>query len=263
MRALNMLVGGLVGGAIGVAIWTAIVHFTGYEVGFFAWLIGALVGAGVLLGATEAGSRTRAVCAALMAFGAVLAGKACVAYVFTFSSASGFAHQGAITEEYLVSCIADEVVYEYEEQGYELEFPAGEDFEVPDSQDDYPADVWAEAVTRWYDMSDSERAARREQAEAAQSVAGAAAFVLIFLVSLVSPFNLLWMALAMASAYKITRNKGFIRVNQPAAPMTVEEPSPQLGFLPMVAPDNSPDEPIRIPRREAGAEDGSGERLAG
>jgi len=67
------LVGAVVGAVIGAVLWAAITRFTGYEVGFVAWGIGALVGgAAARLGGRGAGP---AMACAGLAVVSIFAGK--------------------------------------------------------------------------------------------------------------------------------------------------------------------------------------------
>lgn len=67
------LMGALVGAIVGALIWAAVSYFTGYEVGWVAWGIGALVGGfAKALGSSD--KATAAACAAL-ALGSIFVGK--------------------------------------------------------------------------------------------------------------------------------------------------------------------------------------------
>ena len=47
MLGFRALAGGVAGGVIGVVLWAAVTYFTGYEIGWVAWFVGVLTGAGV------------------------------------------------------------------------------------------------------------------------------------------------------------------------------------------------------------------------
>jgi hypothetical protein len=73
--AVFCVVGGLIGGSIGAAIWAAIAYFTQYEIGYVAWAVGGLAGAGCSVGARGYAGVTSGGFAAVIAVVAVLAGK--------------------------------------------------------------------------------------------------------------------------------------------------------------------------------------------
>ena len=78
---MKAIVAAIIGGIVGALIWGAIAHFTGYEVGYVAWGIGALVG---FLSAKAGGEGmpNGAICA-VITIAALLAGKF-VAFKMTF-----------------------------------------------------------------------------------------------------------------------------------------------------------------------------------
>ncbi len=67
------LAGAIAGAVAGAAVWAAITYFTGYEIGYVAWGIGAAVGGGAALLGGE-GATSGLVCAVL-ALAAILLGK--------------------------------------------------------------------------------------------------------------------------------------------------------------------------------------------
>ncbi|TNF71558.1 MAG: hypothetical protein EP299_11455 [Acidobacteria bacterium] len=149
MKPIAWLVGGLVGGLIGAAAWTVVVYFTDYELGVIAWGIGVLSGYGVRAVAGErkgAGPAVAALVAALFSVGVGKVGSIAMAV-----------RPGAVTEEYAVVALADVVVRDFEREGRALEWPAGITQEEATEEADYPADVWAEAETRWLAIPPAER----------------------------------------------------------------------------------------------------------
>lgn len=73
--AMMCVVGGLIGGAIGCGIWTAIAHFAQLEIGYVAWAVGGLAGAGCAMGAKGYAGATSGMLAAAIAVAAIVAGK--------------------------------------------------------------------------------------------------------------------------------------------------------------------------------------------
>lgn len=67
-------IGAIVGGIVGALVWGAISHFTGYEVGYVAWAVGALVGfAAAALGGSGVVSGTACAVVTILS---ILGGKA-------------------------------------------------------------------------------------------------------------------------------------------------------------------------------------------
>ena len=149
MKPIAWLVGGLVGGLIGAAAWTVVVYFTDYELGVIAWGIGVLSGYGVRAVAGErkgAGPAVAALVAALFSVGVGKVGSIAMAV-----------RPGAVTEEYAVVALADVVVRDFEREGRAVEWPAGITQQEATEEANYPADVWAEAETRWLAIPPAER----------------------------------------------------------------------------------------------------------
>lgn len=69
------VVGGLLGGAIGAAAWAFIAYQFKVEIGWIAWIIGAMVGIGASVGAQGMAGMMTGAYAAAVAAGSVLAGK--------------------------------------------------------------------------------------------------------------------------------------------------------------------------------------------
>jgi len=70
---MKAIVAACVGGLVGAIIWGAIAHFTGYEIGYIAWGIGALIGF-LSAAAGGEGSTNGAICA-VVAVLSLVAGK--------------------------------------------------------------------------------------------------------------------------------------------------------------------------------------------
>ena len=113
---------------------------------------------------------------------------------------SDISHLWLLDREYVISFVADEVLAEYQELGVELEWPPGADREASLSRDDYPLEVWEEAVVRWQALSPEEqRDIENNQAIVVTPAVlwlGAAFYTL-------SIWDLLWLGLAGMSAWRI------------------------------------------------------------
>ena len=208
---IGALVGSIVGGAIGAAIWAAVGYYTGYEVGWIAWGVGALAGLGAALGANLIGggpSTGTGMLAAVIALAAVLCGKLAVVELYRQNDgdlqlANEFSH------EIMMSYIADELAEQWEEDGYELDWP-----ELPENQAypwreaDYPADLWATAEEWWADTprdhQDKVREGYRKLHES--NIADAEDFYTsIENEGMFTAFDALWMLLAVGSAFGLGR----------------------------------------------------------
>ncbi|MEO1130808.1 MAG: hypothetical protein AAFX05_14035 [Planctomycetota bacterium] len=188
---------GLLAGAIGAAAWAGVVMVTKYEFGILAWGIGVLVGFAV--GATaSAGQRSpvaAGVLASVLALATIFAGKGAAAYML---SNSAMTYAEASSEEMLISFVADEVLHEHA--------MAGRDYDGEEiggfTKDDYPADVWGEAESRWAALPAAEKQTMRADLADGQQVAGGILFAAI-LVGSFGLIDVLWVGLAIGSAYKL------------------------------------------------------------
>ncbi len=199
------LVFGILAGLAGAAVWAAISHFTGFEIGYLAWGIGLLVGLGFAAGLRGSGSVFTGVLAAVVALGAVTAGK----YAAAVWDVDAYVKQNpppAVSRELVVSFIADDVVEEYRQADRSLDYPPNADTEFPESESDYPADVWAEATARFDALSPQEQQAKTDDVDAfmRQNVAAfrEAATADMFKASF-SAFDLLWAFFAVATAFRL------------------------------------------------------------
>ena len=113
---------------------------------------------------------------------------------------SDISHLWLLDREYVISFIADEVVLEYQELGVELEWPPGADREASLSRDDYPLEVWEEAVARWQALTPDEQRAIEENEALVVTPAvlwlGAAFYTF-------SLWDIFWLGLAGMSAWRI------------------------------------------------------------
>jgi len=212
MSMIKGVVGGAVGGALGAAVWAGVAYFTNFEIGWIAWGIGALVGAGVAMGAGERVGPRTATAAAVIAVLAVLAGKYVAAdlavrkHMPEFFSAK--IDELEFTDEMLRINLADEVVREFESAGKPLNWPAGMTVDEAGEQADYPPDVWAEMERRWAGIPAEEREATKTQMrdairESAREYMDGSSVTLEAFKASFGLFDLLWFGLAVATAFKL------------------------------------------------------------
>jgi len=144
------LLGAVVGGAVGAVIWAAVSFYGNMEVGWIAWGIGVLVGLGVRKAMKPEQLNVRiGLLAGAVALLAVAVGKYASVYM---AIESARAQPITMTDELAISYLADDVIKERLDSGGEVAWPHGEPGEELDSEDDYPADVWAEGKSRWSEM---------------------------------------------------------------------------------------------------------------
>jgi hypothetical protein len=153
------IVAGILCGVAGAVLWGVIAAFTGYEIGWIAWGIGALVGAGIAWGMD--GGTVPGVLAVVISILAILGGKFVALEMVVGkelkNANSGLSSLIETNEEYVISWLADEIVIKMEEQGVTVQWPGGEAPETPQAEADYPRDVWAKAKWAWEGMSDEEK----------------------------------------------------------------------------------------------------------
>ncbi|MGB6854943.1 MAG: hypothetical protein WBG49_20345 [Thermoanaerobaculia bacterium] len=147
---------------------------------------------------------------------------------------SDVSHLWLLDREYLISFVADDVVVEYEELGVELEWPAGADREASLSRDDYPIEVWEEAVARWQALSPAEQ---RDIEDNQALVVTPAVLWLGAVFYTLSLWDLFWLGLAGMSAWRI----GSGRDEEESSPPDERQDPPPEPYIPNDLPtDVSP-----------------------
>jgi hypothetical protein len=219
-QSMRWAAGGMVGAAVGALAWALVTRYTGYEIGWVAWIIGGVVGLGVRVGAGKTGATGMGpgVVAVGCAVLGVLAGKY---FAVSWIASSPKVKQQIdsvvnaeltkyYNDEYVISYIADDIVEEYQEQGRALRYPEGANLEDPSSRADYPSDVWRRAERTWNSMSVTDqieyRDALRERTRALMHASynsrrgeiAVEAFRRSF-----NAFDILWIVLAVLTAWRI------------------------------------------------------------
>lgn len=201
------IIAGVIVGIIGAAAWAAVAFFTGFEIGWIAWGIGAGVGAAIAWGCDT--SKATGVIAVVIALAAIMAGKY-LAVEISLAKEKDNANQEIAAsmndEEYLISWLADGLIYDMQQNGQTINWPAGVNPDEACKKDHYPHVVWAASEATWNNMNDAEkdefRVAVKEQAasninEYANSLK-AEGFMSSF-----GPIDIIFFVLAIASAYKL------------------------------------------------------------
>jgi uncharacterized membrane protein (Fun14 family) len=235
--AVIWILSGLMAGLLGGAVWAGVSHWTGYEVGYLAWGVGALVGFAVGSAAKQKAGVITALAACVFAVGGIAVGK----YGGLWLDIDAVIRQTRdepISDELLTTYIADQVIIDRQAQGQEVVWPEGVDALETDAQTDYPADVWAEAERQWAAMTASERATfRRTVTEtAAQELKDLPLASMI--VSTISVHDILWLGLAIISAFRL--GLGSLSAGQqPAANRLAQVEAPTGGWLSRAGPANA------------------------
>lgn len=197
------LIGSLIGGMGGALIWALISGFANFELGWIAWGIGFLVGVGSNIGSQNQGGLIHGALAVLVALVCLFAGKVGGAAISVNRYVAQNPAEFEVTQELVISYIADDVAEEMFEQGTELVWPEHMDDidAVATSQVDYPPEVWTEAQRRWDGWDESQRQYYRDQAELNAGSMGLMAVFGTF--ATLSPWDLLWAGLCLVTAGRI------------------------------------------------------------
>lgn len=201
------LIASLVAAAVGAAAWAAIAYFAHRELGILAWGVGLLVGFAMALGVGAKATPASGVLAAVVAVLSIVGGKYAAAYFVVQHEVAGLTSGGQkITDHDVKIQIADEIVHEREAAGKRVEFPRGLTMETAEKKEDYPSDIWNETEQRWKDLTPAERQdAIRSLEDFRRTVLtlhGSDIRNAMFRDSF-SPFDLLWVFLAVVSAYRL------------------------------------------------------------
>lgn len=193
------LAAGLVAAIVGGLVWAGIVLFTNYEIGWVAWGIGVLVGL-AMARTTRARSRPLALAAGALALVGLIAGKGFV----VAGSTGSVADELVATPEYMAGAIA----WDMYSTG-ELEAGTMEAIRATEAAGDTLSDaVWeemlAQAEARLAVMTPADR-----QAFADEIAAGMVNQMGLVggIRSQLSGFDLLWLFLAVGTAFQMMNGK--------------------------------------------------------
>ncbi|MDI1290706.1 MAG: hypothetical protein PSX37_12245, partial [bacterium] len=190
----------------------AIGYFTGYEVGWIAWGIGALAGLGLAFGVGDDSDAGTGGIAAMVAVAAILAGKFAVAHLLVNQELDTLeTSMTEVSSDDSKLYMADQLVTEYESTGKAVNWPAGMTIDDADEPADYPADLWKDTEARWKTMTpeaqEEYRVGVEEQNkimfESFRTEVTSSAFMDSFAL-----WDVLWVILAVLSAFKIGSGAG-------------------------------------------------------
>lgn len=151
---------GLLAGLIGAAAWAAIAFYANLEIGYLAWGIGGLVGFAVASGAGKTGPALGGI-AVLITIASICGGKFAVVETEIQSSLAevraDFEQQisEGLSDEVLVSYLADDLVAQEKVAGNTIDWPEGVDPSEASEQADYPQAIWRNAQSNWDSMDDA------------------------------------------------------------------------------------------------------------
>ncbi len=205
---MKAVAAGIAGGVAGAVLWGIIVAATGFEIGWIAWGIGALVGAGVAWG--SAGGAAWGVVAVIISVLSILGGKVVAMEIVldkeVKSVSADVSSRIDSDPEFVVSWLADAIVVKMDEQGKTINWPQDADPENPQGAGDYPPEVWSQAQSQWDAMDAQKKEEFKEtiRRQANDNVKMMANSIKSegFLASF-GPMDIVFFLLAIATAYKI------------------------------------------------------------
>jgi len=202
------IVGAVIGALAGALVWGALTYFLKIEVGYVAWGIGGVVGFLAMVFSGGEGSPALGVAAAAIALLGVAAGK-----IFAFWLAVGNLGAPPVNpEQVALSIVADAVVEEHQTAGKPVIFPPGKSLETAQEKQDYPPAIWAEAETRWQATPAEDRKTVLDQLAQGRQFSAVQRLEMSILAlrngAGLSPFDLLWVFLAVSTAFKIASGAG-------------------------------------------------------
>jgi hypothetical protein len=115
-----------------------------------------------------------------------------------------------LNDELAIAKLALNVVEEYETQGLIVKWPPAANRNAPGGRDDFPEEIWQEAVTRWEGLSTEERR------EFEELIAFAFYFgtIIEHILAVFSLMDVFWLILAAATAWSVASSKTRIRLGR-------------------------------------------------
>jgi hypothetical protein len=208
---LKAITGAVIGGLIGAAIWAAISYTTNYELGIIAWGIGLLVGGGAALLGGDDLDMTTGIAAATIALGSVGLGKYASVEFAVRDAKAEISSTIEIDDTTAIVHIADMLIEDMEREGKTIKWPDGVNPDEATTEAEYPAEIWKSAKADWTKLTPQEQtefksrldAEFRSSLDVVAAEVGRQAFRDSF-----SPFDLLWAALALFTAFKLGSGDG-------------------------------------------------------
>ena len=212
-----------IGALIGAAIWTVVAMTTGYSIGWIAWGVGVLAGIGMKLGYRNQ-STSAGVAAASVALAGVLVAKVAIFGFVMYAVITGDTNDIDMQREYVKGNMTYQIL---EDRGISTEDYSEEEWESAYDEVSPRVDSMSDEEIRekWQAFRDAEEAefdaAEAEQEElgttngepipdpeyeeigGAEAAGAFGALLVAFFISMFGLFDLLFVFLAVSSAYKI------------------------------------------------------------
>lgn len=233
MNVGGAILGGAAAGLLGAAVWVGVGYATGYELGFLAWGVGLACGIGVAIGTKGQAGTAGGLLAAAIALVTIIGSRFVLADVhvnaYVREAVAAVERSPSIEhDDFWTGYIADRIIIQRQESGAEIAWPEfvdddydsdfedegpDEEFEYHVNPAEYPADIWTEAREQWNRLDHEQRVQFREAAIGlmAEDIKGddvtrgfAKLFVLLW--SCFHPKALLFLGLALATAFTVARN---------------------------------------------------------
>lgn len=218
---------------VGTAAWAGISLATDMRLGLLAIVVGGLAGFGMAMGCRGKGGVGAGVLAACMCLVAVFLGRGVVSGV---NSARWVAENAPQAEQVCIHEIANQVYDEFEAAGKPM----------TESDDEFPPEVMATAQRQWNALPTEEQQLRLNAAHDELETGKSAATGVLTVVMLVVDFGLfgfVFLALAMATAYKggsvraVKTEDGWQVADEEPAP--AQQPASELSGMPRGFPTGS------------------------
>jgi hypothetical protein len=213
MVSVKCLLGGLAGGFVGGLIWVLLGYFAHAEVGYVAWGIGFLVGAGVRYGGylseKEEGA-VEGIFSAGLAVAVIVGSKFVVHMLLVGGAASEIdsmlsaSLQWPPGDKVYILDLAEALVLEKASKGAQLKWPPGKNLESAMEEADFPPGIWKQAEQKWKGLPEAtktEMAASKKQEY--DNVRQAVRNTMPSFWESFSLMDGLWIALAIFTAFQI------------------------------------------------------------
>jgi hypothetical protein len=238
--AIVWIISGLMAAALGGAVWAIVAHVTGYEIGWIAIGLGALVGFAVGSTAGKRAGVVTATASCVFAFLGVMLGQLGTLGLAVDAELRSI-RSTRISDELATSFIADDIVDQRTTAGIEIVWPQTLQNDA-DPSSDYPADIWIEAQKQWAMMTASEREHFRNNITESAAREIEQIDVTGYLVGGLDLKSIFFYAVAIAAAFRL----GMGKVSGPRVKSSRVEPQYEDGnWLTRLTPGAPGDEPAR------------------
>lgn len=207
MHLLRAFLGASAAGLLAALAWAWCAQRIDYDTDIGAWLVGIAVGLGATIAAHDRAARSTGLLAAGVALVCLWAGRGPLRHA-DLAGALGPRAAVAVTQaepgdDALVVRLARLIALQRQLYDLPSQWPRGRNLDNAIALDDFPPDIARAATLQWQMMSDEEQQAYRAVAAERPGVQEASPDVLSLLVPEFTGLDLLWLGLALASAYRL------------------------------------------------------------